>query len=140
MDLKFATKFKDLEKERILDLFMMYQMIELLLFMHLYPGEIITPVRDEGEFKKLDKEVNTKTLGKITAKYNQKFQNNEHSLKDLLETVTPQRNSFMHSFWIMIASAKDETEAMDFGKIVLDDFEKNANALLDAIYASNLNK
>ncbi len=136
MDLKFATKFKDLEKERILDLFMMYQMIELLLFMHLYPGDIITPVRGDTEFEKLEREVNTKTLGKITRKYNQKFPNDEHDLKNLLEIVTPQRNSFTHSFWMMIASAETESQAIDFGMTVLDDFEKKSKSLLDAIISA----
>ena len=40
--------------------------------------------------------------------------------------------------FLIFSSAKDETEAIDFGRKIMDDFEKQSNTLLDAVFAAKL--
>lgn len=133
MDIELANKYIESEKDRIFCLFRLYQMIEIMLFLKLYPSEIITPLREKAEFEKLNKELNSKTLGGMTTKYLKKYPNDKYKLKLILKIVAPQRNHFMHSFWIFLSATKDEKQAKEYGDLVLKDFEKNANELFNTL-------
>ena len=133
MDFKLAQNFINTNQESVLEIFSTYQMIEILLFMKLYPSDsLLTSSRDD-EINKLNKELNSKTLRKMTIKYLEKYPQDDYGLKILLEKVTPQRNTFMHSLWIILSAAKNKEQATKHGSLILEDFKKNANNLLDIL-------
>ena len=133
MDFKLAQHFININQKRVLEIFSTYQKIEILLFMKLYSSDLLLTSSREDDINKLNKELNSKTLGKMTKKYLNKYPKDDYGLKSLLEIVIPQRNTFMHSFWIFLSASKNKEQATEYGNLILKDFKKNANNLLDIL-------
>jgi hypothetical protein len=132
MNISACKKFMNSNKKQIIDLFMYYQMIEMSLFVRLYFPDI--PENDrEDSLKKLEKEINSKTLGKMKKKYLSKFPDDKYKLKSIIEVVSNERNTFMHSLWISLALMKKE-DSIKNGKIFFNQYEKNAVELFDGIH------
>lgn len=132
MNIEATKKFMDGKKDEIINTFMYYQMIEMMLFMKLYFPDIPKEDGRKDYLKKSNKDFNSKTLGGIKNKYLKKFPNDDYDLISILETVTKERNMFMHGFWMFLALMEDE-KRNSTGEMILDQYEKNAGSLLDKI-------
>lgn len=132
MNIDATRKFMDEKKDKIINLFMYYQMIEMMFFMKLYFPDAPKEDGREDYFEKMNTEFNSKTLGRMKNKYLQKFPNDDWNLKSSLERVAPERNMFMHGLWMFLALTKDE-ERDNTGEMLLDQYEKNAGELLDKV-------
>lgn len=120
-------------KDQVIDLFITYQMIEMLLFMKLHLPAI-AEANDRGiALEKINKEINSKTFGKLRTKYLEKFPNDDYNLSGDIAGVAEQRNSSMHSLWMVIAMGEDKEKINEIGKALLDNFDKYADKLLQKI-------
>lgn len=122
--------FINKNKDQIMELFLLYQMIEMLFFMKLY-----LPIKD---IKKINEKANSKTLGSLKNRYCKKFPNDECHLVDLLEITIKQRNFFMHSLWIQLSLMTDEQKIFKNGTAILKNLLENANQLFDEIVKCDL--
>ena len=134
MNIKASQEFIKKRKDKILNLFLTYQMIELMLFAKLYFPEIPDGKENKNILKTVNKELNSKTLGKLRYKYLSKFPKDKLRLEQDLKTLTLQRNSFMHSLWMIIAVAQDTKKITIITEDLLDVFSRNADKILKKIY------
>jgi hypothetical protein len=134
MDIEGSRKFITKHSQQIINLFLTYQMIEIILFMKLHFPELPQVEDRDDALEVMNKELNSKTLGKLKNKYLKRFPKDDYDLKLDLETVATQRNSFMHSFWMIIALGQDRKKIEGIGEILLNDFDKQAAKLLNKIY------
>lgn len=138
----YAQKIIEKEKNDVLYLFSIYQIIETMLYIFLFPKK---EEEDEAELKKVEKlehikqKFNKKTLDKLIIKYNNKFPDDKYRLKDDLEMIRKQRNNFMHSFFIYISHCKKK-DALKTARAFLKDYTKNAEHILDKKIPSMLPK
>jgi len=129
MNIDITQKFIEQHTEQILKIFETYQKIEILFFMNLYLPKKLS-------IEELNKLLNTKTCGMIEKEYLRTFPDDKYGLKKLLRTVTQQRNSFMHSFWIFLALTEKKNLRIN-NELILNDFQKNADELLNIIIRFN---
>ena len=134
MNVEGAKSFIHDHGDQILDLFLTYQMIEMTLFFKLHLPRLPEVRYADDELGEINKELNAKTLGKLKNKYLEKFPNDDYDLKFDLETVAMQRNSFMHTLWVVIAMAQDQEKIARVGEIMLDNFGKGVHELLEKIH------
>jgi len=135
IDIKSAIDFMIYHKDKIMDLFLMYQMVESLLFMKLHISDLSKTGDRSREFEELNKKMNSKTLGKLKARYLKKFPKDDYDLISKLNSVIIERNSFMHSLWLFLALWKDrEQSTVSVGERFLKQYKNNASQLLDKIY------
>lgn len=134
MNVDFAQKYINEHKERVFSLFSTYQMIETLLFMKLH-----FPEKEKG-LDALNKELSKNTLGSLKQKYDTKFPKDDFDLSELIETCRMQRNSFMHSFWILLALFGSEDDGREKCDMFFVDFEKNSTDLMNKVIESELEK
>lgn len=135
MDISGAREFINENRDQILDLFLTYQMIEIMLFLKLHLPDVPKVEGREAVMDDLNKGLNSKTFGKLLAKYLAKHPDDKHDLKSDLKTVGNQRNSFMHSIWITLALCEGKEKIREMGELSLRDFSRNANRLLDKVNA-----
>lgn len=102
--------------------------------MYLYFPELKN--KSPEELDKINKIFNTKTLGLLKNEYLQKFPEDDKNLIKELDAVITERNSFMHSFWISMFLMKSE-DLNKYGKLLLDQFEKNADFLFEKMKKLN---
>ncbi|MDD4289670.1 MAG: hypothetical protein PHH83_00130 [Patescibacteria group bacterium] len=121
-------------KDRVIDLLLTYQMIEILLFLKLYLPDVSKTDNESRYMEIINKELSSKTLGKLKNKYLKKFPNDKYNLVSTLELVRIERNTFMHSLYIFIASQENRKMAKITGEKILNDYSKNAYELLDKLY------
>jgi|SRR3989338_2027370 len=135
MDIEAAKKFMIDRSEQIINLFLTYQMIEMMLFMKLHLPDLPRMENRDDALEVMNKQINSKTFNKLKNKYLKEFPDDDYGLKFDLETVAMQRNSFMHSLWMVVALAQyDRAKTEKWTDIILDDFDKQAHKLLDKIY------
>ncbi|MEO6333332.1 MAG: hypothetical protein ABIO57_04185 [Candidatus Paceibacterota bacterium] len=108
-------------------------MLEMLLFIKLHLTDI--EVADDRALfiEQMNERINSKTLGKLKDKYLRKFPNDDYVLVEELKSVTKQRNSFMHSLWIIIALGKNKREAHSLGRKLIKDYLKRADELFEKV-------
>ena len=133
LNFKATKDFINEHKDQVIDLFMDYQMIEMMLFLKLYLPDISKEEERENDIEEMNKRINSKTFGYLKNKYIEKFPDDDYNLKFDLESVAKQRNSFMHSIWIIIALGGHKEKVIKMGEILLNDFTKNANGLFDKV-------
>ena len=109
-------------------------MAEMLLFFKLHLPDLREDTDREEFLEEANKKMNSKTFGKLKSKYLEKFPGDEYNLIQDLKIVAEQRNSFMHSLWMVIALADGKENVMQIGEILLNDFIKQSHALLEKIY------
>jgi hypothetical protein len=128
-----ATEFIQKHQHQVVDLFVTYQMIEMMLFLNLHlPG--MSEIEDREDYlEEINKQLNSKTFGKLKKVYLEKYPKDEYQLISGMEIVAAQRNSFMHSFCMVLALWENQKEMNMWGKFLLDDFTKQANSLFDKI-------
>jgi hypothetical protein len=133
MNIERPQKFINKHKDQVIQLFITYQMIEMTLFLKLHlPG--ISEVEDREDYlEEVNKQINSKTFSKLKRIYLEKYPNDEHKLIFDMDVVATQRNSFMHSFWTVLAMWENQEEMEMWGKIFLDDFTKQSEALFAKI-------
>lgn len=133
MNIERARDFINKHQDQVTDLFTTYQMIEMMLFMKLHlPG--ISEVEDREDYlEKVNKQINSKTFGKLKKVYLERYPNDEHQLVPGIDIVSVQRNSFMHSFCMILALWENQKEMDTWGKFLLDDFTKQANDLFKKV-------
>lgn len=134
MNIEASRNFINKHRDQVIDLFLTYQMIEMLLFLKLHPLELPEVGEREDALEEANKQMNSKTFGKLKNKYMELYSNDEYGMKFDLEVVGQQRNGFMHSLWIVIALGEDKEKITAIGEVLLNDFMKQAHALLDKIY------
>lgn len=121
-------------KERILNLFLKYQMVEMLLFLQL-GIEIAneeTSDRDKS-MKQLNDEINRKTLGGIKRMYLKKYPNDELEILPFLDIVINERNHYMHSIWTFMALFKPEDDREMLFDQLITQYTKNVDDLMNLI-------
>ncbi len=133
MDIEASRDFINKHRDQVIDLFLTYQMIEMLLFLKLHLPDIPEINNRSDSLEETNKEMNSKTLSKLKRKYLEKYPNDDHNLKSDLDLVATQRNGFMHSLWMVIALGQDREKIAGIGEILLNDFIKQAHDLLDKI-------
>lgn len=133
IDINKAEKFMKSHKKEINNLFLIYQMIEMMFFMNLYWPYIPEDNRKE-HLDGLNKKSNSKTLGKMKKRYLEIFPEDNYNLISILEIVIPQRNTFMHSFWMFLALWEDKKKTVTtIGEEILESYQENANKLFDKV-------
>ncbi|MDO8591006.1 MAG: hypothetical protein Q7R65_03460 [bacterium] len=133
MNPELAEDFINKNANKILRLFSMYQIIEMMLFSKLFPSNLIPNLDNEGEFNKFSKSFTSRTLGKMTKEYSKKYPNDECKLLDSLKEITPQRNMFMHSMWILLSVCDNQAEASRHGEFLIEKFDKRATKLFHTL-------
>jgi len=131
MNAEFAQKYISEHKERVFNLFSTYQMIETLLFMKLN-----FPEKEKG-LDALNKELSRNTLGSLKQNYDAKFPKDDFEISELIEICRIQRNSFMHSFWILLALFGSEEDGKEKCDMFFVDFEKNSSKLMNKVTESD---
>ena len=134
MKIENAKEFINKHKDVILDLFLTYQMIEMLLFLKLHLPEIPQTEEREDVLEQANKKINSKTFSKLKNKYLEQYPDDKYQIKFDLEVVGTQRNSFMHSLWMVIALGEDKENIAMVGEVILNDFSKQAHNLLEKVY------
>ncbi len=131
--IKNADKIIKKEKDRVIYLFSIYQIIEKMLYFALFPKE---KINEDADLKGIDRleyvkrKFNKNTLGDLINEYNTKFPDDDFKLKDDLIDIKNQRNNFMHTFFIYIAYC-DKKDALKIARSFLNDYIKNAEIILD---------
>lgn len=133
MKIEYAKEFIQKHQDQVIDLFLTYQMIEMLLFLKLHLPELPQVDDREDALEEANKNLNSKTFGKLKGKYLELYPNDEYNLKFDLEVVGTQRNGFMHSLWMVIALGEEKEKIAEIGEVILNDFTKQAHNLLDKI-------
>ena len=133
MNIDASKKFMNRHKDQIFNLFLRYQMIEMLLFMHLYFPDVPKDDNRDTAMIKITKELNTKTFGKLRSKYLKRFPGDDYNLASDLISVGGQRNAFMHSLWLTIALMDSQEKTDITEEDILNDFTKNADNLFDKV-------
>lgn len=128
MNPKLAEKFITSNSNKVLRLFSLYQIVEIMLFMRLYEGTIMNP-DDPDEFGKFSKIFQYKTFGKLIKEYSKKYPKDELNLLSQFNEVLPQRNNFMHSMWVMVALSSDQEEANYNGNMLITKYDKSLTKL-----------
>ena len=133
MNIEATREFINEHEDQVIDLFITYQMIEMLLCLKLHlPG--LAEIDDrEDALEAVNKEINSKTFGRLKNQYLDKYPKDDYDLKSDMEIVGTQRNSFMHSIWVLIALGKDKEKIVGLGEVLLNDFTENANRLFDKV-------
>lgn len=134
MKIEYAKEFIQKHQDQVIDLFLTYQMIEMLLFLKLHLPELPQVEDREDVLEEANKNLNSKTFGKLKSKYLELYPNDEYNLRFDLEVVGTQRNGFMHSLWMVIALGEEKEEIAEVGEVILNDFTKQAHNLLDKTY------
>ncbi|RJQ32011.1 hypothetical protein C4572_01570 [Candidatus Parcubacteria bacterium] len=134
MKIEYAKEFIQKHQDQVIDLFLTYQMIEMLLFLKLHLPELPHIDDREDALEEANKNLNSKTFGKLKGKYLELYPNDEYSLKFDLEVVGTQRNGFMHSLWMVIALGEEKEKIAEIGEVILNDFTKQAHNLLNKIH------
>lgn len=134
MKIEYAKEFIQKHQDQVIDLFLTYQMIEMLLFLKLHLPELPQVDDREDALEEANKNLNSKTFGKLKSKYLELYPNDEYNLKFDLELVGTQRNGFMHSLWMVIALGEEKEKIAEIGEVILNDFTKQAHNLLDKIH------
>ncbi|GEM_PF-6171003 len=134
MNIEASRDFINKHRDQVIDLFLTYQMIEMMFFLKLHLPDIPEVEGRDDILEEVNKEINAKTLGKLKNKYLEKYPSDDYDLKFDLELVGTQRNGFMHSLWMVIALGQDREKIAGIGEILLNDFTKQAHKLLDKIY------
>jgi len=110
MNIEASRNFINDHKDQVIDLFLTYQMTEMILFCKLHLPDLPEFTDRENALEEANKKMNSKTFGKLRNKYLEKFPNDEYNLVPDLEIVAMQRNSFMHSLWMVVALADGREE------------------------------
>ncbi len=131
MNISGTTKFMESRQDKILSLFLYYQMIEMALFTKLAFPEALKEVQGFN-LEKLNKKLNSKTLGSMKEWYLKKYPKDKYNLDSILTTVISERNTFMHGLWMFLSLVKNE-ERDSLGDKILDQFLKNSCSLLDTL-------
>lgn len=134
MDIEASRNFINDHKDQVIDLFLTYQMAEMLLFFKLHLPDLPGAIDREDFLEEANKKINSKTFGQLRNKYLEKFPNDEYNLIQDLKIVAEQRNSFMHSLWMVIALSDGKEDIGQIGEVLLNDFVKQSHALLEKIY------
>lgn len=122
-----VKNFINTNNDRVIGLFIDYQILELFLHLKLNLPE------KRGSLDELNKGINNKTLGKLAKTYNRKYPKDEAQIKALFKTVGQERNIFMHSLWLFLSLIKSEKEMKKVGKQILDQYEKNLGELMERV-------
>ena len=115
---------------KILYLFRMYQMVELLLFLNLYLPETNKTEDKDKTLENINYSLLRKTFGSILKKYKESFPNDEHGLYEKIKNVKDQRNDFMHISIVLLNFISNEDRSEKFISL-LADYENNLNILFD---------
>jgi hypothetical protein len=134
MNIESSREFINSHKDQVIDLFLTYQLIEMVLFFKLHLPNKSDNDEDDDLLENTNKKINSKTFGKLKSKYLEKFPNDDYHLSSDLDLVATQRNGFMHSLWMIIAIADGRDEIRQVGEVLLNDFIKQSHLLLDKIY------
>ncbi len=134
INIERARNFIQKHQDQVIDLFITYQMIEMMFFLKLHlPG--ISEIEDREDYLEgVSKQINSKTFGKLKKVYLEKYPNDKYQLIFDMEVVAIQRNSFMHSFCMILVLWENQEEMNTWGKFLLDDFTKQAHNLLEKVY------
>ncbi len=139
--IKNANKIIEKEKDRIIYLFSIYQIIEKTLYFALFPKEKINKHADlkgKDRLEYIKRKFNENTLGNLINEYDKEFPDDNFKLKDDLVNIKNQRNNFMHTFLIYIAYC-DKKDALKTTRSFLDDYIKKAEIVLyEIIYLTPL--
>lgn len=134
MDLNFVNDLMLNNKEKVLNLFLKYQMVEMLLFLQLGVGIAIEETSDKDRlFKQLNDEINKKTLGGIKRMYLKKYPNDELEILPFLNIVINERNHYMHSMWTFMALFKPEDDREMIFNQLITQYTKNVDSLMNLI-------
>lgn len=133
MNVGYAREFMQTHQNQIFDLFLTYQMIEMTLFLKLHLPELSQKKDIDEALEDVNSGLNSKTFGKLRKKYLELYPSDEYSLKSDLEVVGQQRNSFVHSLWMIIATSAEKEKIIAVGEVVLKDFWRQASNLLEKI-------
>jgi len=128
-----AEKYIDDNKNIILRLFSMYQIIEMVLFVKLYCGSFPSDLENEIEFTQFSKLMGSKTLGKIINEYKKRYKNDEFNLLGDLERMRLERNNFMHSMWIILAVCNSAEEAQKHADFMINKYNDTATRLFKSV-------
>jgi len=136
MNIDLVKDFIKTNQPKILDLFLMYQMIEMLFAMKLFLPEkdkATSKLLRNEQLAELNKRMNSKTLGMLIQRYKKKYPKDESKILELLVGVKDQRNSFMHSLWMVLSAMKSEGEIDRNGSLIINSYKENADKLFDKI-------
>lgn len=135
MNIEVAREFINEHKDEVIDLFITYQIMEMELCLKLHLPGLDEMDGREVALEAVNKEINSKTFGRLTRQYLEKYPDDKYDIKLDLETVGMQRNSFMHSIWVIVALGQKKEKVAEMGEVLLKDFTKNANRLFDKLNA-----
>ncbi len=134
INIEHARDFIQKHQDQVTDLFITYQMIEMMFFLKLHLPGISEIENREDYLEGVNKQINSKTFGKLKKVYLEKYPNDKYQLIFDMEVVAIQRNSFMHSFCMILVLWENQEEMNTWGKFLLDDFTKQAHNLLEKVY------
>lgn len=134
LNINIFKHFINSHKDQVINLLLTYQMIETLFFLKLYFPDVSKTDEKSKYLEIMNKELNSKTLGKLKNKYLKKFPNDKYNLIPTLESVSIERNTFMHSLCMFIALQENRKMAKITGEKILRDYNKNAYELIDKLY------
>jgi len=136
MNINLVKDFIKTNQSKVIDLFLTYQMIEMLFTMKLFLPErnnSTSEILRNEQLAELNKRINNKTLGILIQKYKKKYPKDESIILEMLVSVKDQRNSFMHSLWMVLAAMKNKEEIDRNGILIINNYQESADKLFDKI-------